>query len=166
MDRGGRTAITPPHAQRADKHWVGWMQVEAAHKKGTGSSKNGRDSNSQRLGVKVYGDQPVKAGGIIVRQRGYEVRAVQPADQRSHAVPAAGIVIHRLSCTLDQHPTRRNPASSSTLKRRSMPLQETPILLCCIRFSLQRRAVDRTRNSCNPSGALRTRRTLGASDRP
>ena len=40
-----------------------------AHKKGSGSTKNGRDSNSQRLGVKVYGNQPVKAGGIIVRQR-------------------------------------------------------------------------------------------------
>jgi hypothetical protein len=52
---------------------TGW-QIEAAHKKGTGSSKNGRDSNSQRLGVKVYGEQPVKAGGIIIRQRGYKVR--------------------------------------------------------------------------------------------
>ena len=41
-----------------------------AHKKGAGSTKNGRDSNSQRLGVKVYGNQPVKSGGIIVRQRG------------------------------------------------------------------------------------------------
>jgi large subunit ribosomal protein L27 len=41
-----------------------------AHKKGAGSTKNGRDSNSQRLGVKVYGNQPVKAGGIVVRQRG------------------------------------------------------------------------------------------------
>jgi large subunit ribosomal protein L27 len=41
-----------------------------AHKKGAGSTKNGRDSNSQRLGVKVYGNQPVKEGGIIVRQRG------------------------------------------------------------------------------------------------
>lgn len=41
-----------------------------AHKKGAGSTKNGRDSNSKRLGVKVYGNQPVKAGGIIVRQRG------------------------------------------------------------------------------------------------
>ena len=41
-----------------------------AHKKGAGSTKNGRDSNAQRLGVKVYGNQPVKAGGIIVRQRG------------------------------------------------------------------------------------------------
>ena len=41
-----------------------------AHKKGSGSTKNGRDSNSQRLGIKVYGNQVVKAGGIIVRQRG------------------------------------------------------------------------------------------------
>ncbi|PHX80507.1 MAG: 50S ribosomal protein L27, partial [Thermoleophilia bacterium] len=41
-----------------------------AHKKGLGSSKNGRDSNSQRLGVKVFAGQAIRAGGIIVRQRG------------------------------------------------------------------------------------------------
>lgn len=41
-----------------------------AHKKGQGSSRNGRDSNSKRLGVKMYGGQVVKAGSIIVRQRG------------------------------------------------------------------------------------------------
>ena len=41
-----------------------------AHKKGQGSSKNGRDSNSQRLGIKVFGGQTIRAGGIIVRQRG------------------------------------------------------------------------------------------------
>ena len=41
-----------------------------AHKKGQGSSRNGRDSNPQYLGVKVYGGQFVPAGGIIVRQRG------------------------------------------------------------------------------------------------
>ena len=41
-----------------------------AHKKGAGSTKNGRDSNSKRLGIKVYGNQPAKAGSIIVRQRG------------------------------------------------------------------------------------------------
>ena len=41
-----------------------------AHKKGAGSTKNGRDSNSKRLGVKVYGNQPVKSGSIVVRQRG------------------------------------------------------------------------------------------------
>ena len=41
-----------------------------AHKKGLGSSKNGRDSNAQRLGVKLYGGQRAIAGNIIVRQRG------------------------------------------------------------------------------------------------
>lgn len=44
-----------------------------AHKKGGGSSKNGRDSNSQRLGVKRYSGETVKAGNIIVRQRGTKV---------------------------------------------------------------------------------------------
>ncbi|MDR1226777.1 MAG: 50S ribosomal protein L27 [Prevotellaceae bacterium] len=41
-----------------------------AHKKGVGSSKNGRDSESKRLGVKLFGGQVAKAGNIIVRQRG------------------------------------------------------------------------------------------------
>ncbi|MBR6283375.1 MAG: 50S ribosomal protein L27 [Muribaculaceae bacterium] len=41
-----------------------------AHKKGVGSSKNGRDSESKRLGVKIYGGQFAKAGNIIRRQRG------------------------------------------------------------------------------------------------
>ena len=41
-----------------------------AHKKGEGSVKNGRDSQSKRLGVKIYGGQPVNSGNIIVRQRG------------------------------------------------------------------------------------------------
>ncbi len=41
-----------------------------AHKKGAGSSRNGRESESKRLGIKLYGGQTVKAGNIIVRQRG------------------------------------------------------------------------------------------------
>ena len=41
-----------------------------AHKKGQGTSSNGRDSHSQRLGVKIFGGQKVLAGGIIIRQRG------------------------------------------------------------------------------------------------
>ena len=41
-----------------------------AHKKGAGSSKNGRESHSKRLGVKIYGGQPAIAGNIIIRQRG------------------------------------------------------------------------------------------------
>ena len=46
-----------------------------AHKKGMGSSRNGRDSESKRLGVKIFDGQTVKAGMIIVRQRGTKFRA-------------------------------------------------------------------------------------------
>jgi large subunit ribosomal protein L27 len=49
------------------------VSIEAAHKKGAGSTKNGRDSESKRRGVKVYGGQPVRAGGIIFRQTGSTV---------------------------------------------------------------------------------------------
>ncbi|TFG92694.1 MAG: 50S ribosomal protein L27 [Syntrophobacterales bacterium] len=44
-----------------------------AHKKGQGSSRNGRDSQSQRRGVKVYGGQTISAGGIIIRQLGTKI---------------------------------------------------------------------------------------------
>lgn len=44
-----------------------------AHKKGQGSSRNGRDSNSKRLGVKVYAGQTILTGGIILKQRGTKV---------------------------------------------------------------------------------------------
>ena len=46
-----------------------------AHKKGLGSSRNGRDSNAQRLGVKAFGGQLVSGGTIIVRQRGTKLKA-------------------------------------------------------------------------------------------
>ena len=46
-----------------------------AHKKGSGSTKNGRDSNSKKLGVKKYGGETVKIGNIIIRQRGEKVKA-------------------------------------------------------------------------------------------
>ena len=46
-----------------------------AHKKGVGSSKNGRESESKRLGVKIFGGQTVIAGNIIVRQRGTKHKA-------------------------------------------------------------------------------------------
>ncbi len=46
-----------------------------AHKKGLGSSRNGRDSNAQRLGVKVFAGQTVRGGEIIVRQRGTRFKA-------------------------------------------------------------------------------------------
>ena len=45
-----------------------------AHKKGAGSTKNGRDSNSKRLGVKGFGGETVRAGNIIIRQRGMKFK--------------------------------------------------------------------------------------------
>jgi large subunit ribosomal protein L27 len=48
-----------------------------AHKKGAGSTKNGRDSNSQRLGVKCFQDHNVTEGSIIVRQRGLKIKPGQ-----------------------------------------------------------------------------------------
>jgi large subunit ribosomal protein L27 len=49
------------------------LTIQMAHKKGAGSTKNGRDSKGQRLGVKIYGDQVAKPGAIIIRQRGTKV---------------------------------------------------------------------------------------------
>jgi large subunit ribosomal protein L27 len=46
-----------------------------AHKKAGGSSRNGRDSHAKRLGTKVYGGEAIRAGGIIVRQRGTPIHA-------------------------------------------------------------------------------------------
>lgn len=54
-----------------------------AHKKGQGSSRNGRDSNAQRLGVKLYAGQFAKAGNIIVRQVGNKYNAGQAVGQGS-----------------------------------------------------------------------------------
>ena len=48
-----------------------------AHKKGGGSSRNGRDSNAQRLGVKIYAGQKVLSGNILVRQRGTRIKPGQ-----------------------------------------------------------------------------------------
>jgi len=48
-----------------------------AHKKGLGSSKNGRDSNAQRLGIKAFGGQLVPGGSILVRQRGTRIKPGQ-----------------------------------------------------------------------------------------
>ncbi len=51
-----------------------------AHKKGGGSSRNGRDSNSQRLGVKVFSGEHVLAGNILVRQRGTHIKPGRNVD--------------------------------------------------------------------------------------
>jgi large subunit ribosomal protein L27 len=69
-----------------------------AHKKGLGSSKNGRDSESKRLGVKVFDGQDIKAGMIVVRQRGTRFRAGDGTGLgRDHTIFAtrAGRVVFR-----------------------------------------------------------------------
>eukprot|EP00887_Chlorella_sp_A99_P005082 scaffold25.g5082.t1 len=77
---GARLGVSPFAGQQLQQRaslrvmpFTAPLTIEAAHKKGSGSTKNGRDSNSKRRGVKVYGGQPVPAGGIIVRQLGSKV---------------------------------------------------------------------------------------------
>jgi large subunit ribosomal protein L27 len=67
-----------------------------AHKKGQGSSRNGRESNSQRLGIKVYGGGSVTAGSILVRQRGtryHPGRNVRRAKDDTLFAVADGVVV-------------------------------------------------------------------------
>ena len=66
---GGRVAAMPTTTSAPVRSFT----VEAAHKKGTGSTQNGRDSNPQYLGVKKYGGEVVSTGNIIIRQRGNKV---------------------------------------------------------------------------------------------
>ena len=69
-----------------------------AHKKGGGSSKNGRDSNAQRLGVKRFGGQIVKAGEILVRQRGTKIHPGEKVgigkDDTLFAKAAGSVLFH------------------------------------------------------------------------
>jgi large subunit ribosomal protein L27 len=67
-----------------------------AHKKGQGSVRNGRESNSQRLGIKVSGGESVRAGGILVRQRGtryHPGRNVRRAKDDTLFAIADGVVL-------------------------------------------------------------------------
>ncbi|KAL6757527.1 plastid/chloroplast ribosomal protein L27 [Haematococcus lacustris] len=73
------------------------LVVQNAQKKGQGSTNNGRDSNAKRRGVKVYGGQPVKAGGIIVRQVGSTWKAGTNTDLGKDYTlfsTVAGIVVY------------------------------------------------------------------------
>ena len=69
-----------------------------AHKKGGGSSRNGRDSNAQRLGVKRFGGQTVKAGEVIVRQHGTKIHPGQNCglgrDYTLFALKAGTVLYH------------------------------------------------------------------------
>jgi large subunit ribosomal protein L27 len=68
---GGSDAMATSSSGRSSAVVVPYtLTIEAAHKKGAGSTKNGRDSNPKMLGVKIYGDQPAQPGAIIIRQHG------------------------------------------------------------------------------------------------
>ncbi|MBE0614658.1 MAG: 50S ribosomal protein L27 [Burkholderiales bacterium] len=76
-----------------------------AHKKAGGSSRNGRDSQSKRLGIKRYGDQLISAGSIIVRQRGTKVHAGENVGMgKDHTLYAkvAGKVLFRVKGPLSK----------------------------------------------------------------
>jgi len=86
-----------------------------AHKKAGGSSRNGRDSESKRLGVKLYGGQEVLAGNILVRQRGTEYH---PGDNvgmgRDHTLFAKvnGVVKYEVKGALKRRTVRVEPATA------------------------------------------------------
>ncbi len=83
-----------------------------AHKKGQGSVRNGRESQSQRLGIKVFGGQNVRAGGIIVRQRGTKFhpgRNVGRGGDDTLFALADGVV------TFDRHGRRVNVMAAASI---------------------------------------------------
>ena len=70
-----------------------------AHKKGVGSSRNGRDSSGQRLGVKAYGGERVHAGSIIVRQHGTRIMPGRNVDHTLFALTDGVVLFERLGKT-------------------------------------------------------------------
>ncbi len=78
VEEGTPPGLYPP-AYRLDYVLKG--ELTMAHKKGGGSSRNGRDSNSQRLGVKVFSGQRVRSGAILVRQRGTHIKPGENVDK-------------------------------------------------------------------------------------
>uniref|UniRef100_A0A0A9DFY2 Cl12353_1 n=1 Tax=Arundo donax TaxID=35708 RepID=A0A0A9DFY2_ARUDO len=85
---GGAGMVVPVPARR--------LTIQMAHKKGAGSTKNGRDSKGQRLGVKIYGDQVAKPGAIIIRQRGTRVLS----SSRSASLNGSWVGCQSLGCLL------------------------------------------------------------------
>ena len=85
-----------------------------AHKKGGGTTRNGRDSESKRLGVKVYGGQAINAGGIIIRQRGTKVHAGEHVGMgRDHTLVALvdGHVTFSVKGSMNKHQVVITPAA-------------------------------------------------------
>jgi large subunit ribosomal protein L27 len=88
-----------------------------AHKKGVGSSRNGRDSQGQRLGVKVYGGQKVLAGAILVRQKGTRIHpginVKKGKDDTLFAVADGTVVYARLGRDRKQVHVEASPGPDS-----------------------------------------------------
>lgn len=85
-----------------------------AHKKGGGSTRNGRDSQAKRLGVKVFGNATVNAGGIIVRQRGTKFHAGDNVGMgKDHTLYALvdGVVKFEVKGAFNRHYVKVEPAS-------------------------------------------------------
>ena len=82
-----------------------------AHKKGLGSSRNGRDSHAQRLGVKMFGGQHVRTGNVIVRQRGTKFHPGENVGRGT--APSSSLAARSVACTSAPMPRHRN----STLPR-------------------------------------------------
>ena len=85
-----------------------------AHKKGGGSTRNGRDSQAKRLGVKVFGNAVVNAGGIIVRQRGTKFHAGDNVGMgKDHTLYALvdGVVKFEVKGAFNRHYVKVEPAS-------------------------------------------------------
>lgn len=78
------------------------LTIQNAHKKGAGSTKNGRDSCGKRLGVKIYGDQVAKPGSIIVRQRGTKVNLI-PNFNMSWLRYAFVVIVFQIMISLGLH---------------------------------------------------------------
>jgi len=105
------------------------LLVECAHKKGAGSVKNSQDSESKRLGVKIYGNQPAYPGNIILRQRGTVVRARGDAARGGDA----------------WRPRRRRPPPPAARRRGARPAPASA-------SGLRARAICGQRRALNPIG--------------
>ena len=101
-----------------------------AHKKGVGSSKNGRESESKRLGIKLFGGQFAKAGNIIVRQRGTVHNAGENVGMgKDHTLFALvdGTVEGRRKIVRKRFPAQRVNKTTKTIKS---GLREGPLFSC------------------------------------
>ena len=95
-------AGAPMHTQR--------LVPSMAHKKGAGSTKNGRDSNAKRLGLKVGGGSRVVAGNIIFRQRGHRKVAGRNVGMgKDHTYDSSFLALHRARHSLTDSRVRRRP---------------------------------------------------------